>query len=174
MREPRHTVGDGQEPIAGGCGDLVVAVGRAVSSRRSKAKAEAPTFLSAGAGDFPVASSCLRKMTWKIEWPGNTGLESPVHPQARMPAPRRRRSAPYPPEPNESHQIQVNRGKSSLSTACQFVILASPRGISGSILRFCARQPLRHARGSLRRTRPTNCILPSPNKVTVGHGRSHL
>ena len=37
----------------------------------------AQTFLSAGFGDFPVASPRFR----------NTGLESPVNPQAGKPAP---------------------------------------------------------------------------------------
>ena len=61
MSEPRHTVGDGQRPIAY-CGR---------GSRRLAAtsiRPVAPTFLSAGAGDFPVASSFAPgKTVWKID-----------------------------------------------------------------------------------------------------------
>ena len=74
-----------------------------------------------------------------------------------------------------SDQIQVNRAKSSLSISCQFVILTSPRGISGSILRFRARQPLRHARCAFAENAPlSTCILHFSAKVKPGHSRSHL
>jgi len=75
MRDERHTVGVGQWPITerSALGGWVVA----------------PTFLSAGAGDFPVASSCARKSEPEIGRHGNTGLESPAHPQAQKPALRR-------------------------------------------------------------------------------------
>ena len=59
--------------------------------RRGRWRIVASTFLSAGAGDFPVASSCARKIGREIGQHGNTdtGLESPAHPLARKPALRR-------------------------------------------------------------------------------------
>jgi hypothetical protein len=71
-------------------------------------QAVAPTFLSAGAGDFPVASSCLRRTEQEIGRHGNTGLASPAHPPTRKPAlPLLRQN------PNQSCSNQVNRAKSS-------------------------------------------------------------
>jgi hypothetical protein len=77
----------------------------------------APTFLSAGAGDFPVASSCVGKIAREIVRHGNTGLESPAHPQARKPALRRlavvRHGVAISHETDEACPIQPNRGNSS-------------------------------------------------------------
>ena len=77
-------------------------------------RAVAQTFLSAGVGDFPVASSCVPKIAWKIGRP-NTELESPVYLQARKPAPHRRDVARKIVAPRTTpRKTPMNRAKSSL------------------------------------------------------------